>query len=1308
LQEYKRPKLQAIAKEIGLKVKANVTNVKLVDLILERNEVGSEVDSEQESTSLEAVPGRVSVKTGGGVQDSNKENVAIAQNIDETVVLKKANTNSVVPERVLVECSGRAKARKYEDNISIAEDEDDCIRIEKFNIPMTNGKLKCLKPAEWLNDEVINFYFGMLQERDNLKGVKSKYFNTFFMERLRVTNNGYTYENVQRWSRKFDVFSLEKVYIPVHVGQHWTLVVVDLVKKGVHYYDSYISSDNGEAIDIMEDTLTWLQDEARDKKETILNADEYTLFPTDESVPQQENGYDCGVFTIIAAKLLSNNQSLEYSQKDMGLFRTQIEIDILEGELPETRKLREEKELSGPVAKVIIDMSNDEGEEMEAPLKTGEVEALAPLLNAMTFSDGTKAPCPLITPENNGSCSSTSSPLTGEITQKISMPLSRAEFNSRWTSGLTTKHLKKYKPVVLSRFAEWKPRRTEEAIGKVLEECGEKLQAKYCMSAFQSAKEYLFGPFEEPGDIIEACCAWSNDLQLQPSGVFSMIFCTTSPQRPTRGEQRFVRCQGYKLLNCQCWLLYEHAIDMKFYLVGANFDHHRDCLLKGAEIAAHRRARGQLALPLTFFELAKAMRRYNFSTEQIMQFLQGKARDEGVTVTWNWKKVDYHVQKALGGFKWDVRESKEWLQKRFDELGLPYSYTEDADGVLERVFYVEEEALEHWKRGTKVVFFDTTHSTNNYDLKLGLFVSMDWHGRTTLLAVTLLRHEDAKSFHWVFSKFADSIGMPDIIFTDGDAAMGRALQPFETVHLLCIYHIGLNFKHHVDRLFPPRKRSVDNGIRDKFVKRFRDLMHLPFADNLDEEGIDEEFKRRYRELLEVLDEINPCPNDLEGNTQLSQVPEYSICDEEFLAKNDADAIEALQNRISDQGKKTPIWLAWQWLKKMYRTRRKWARCFVKLLRTYGSHSTQRSECANSMVKRELGGRKKLTDLFKLISHRRNKMTSESDEVAERLKIRQDRAKDKGLGPTIIKNLQGKLNSFAIKKLLEYHYISQEMEAMELCMVVDQRDKTPERMFKVGREYNNHPFTATLTSCSGACLLNTGLPCAHILKVHVATNTHSIDLDMIDDFWKLKETTSETPLTGGTTETPLTGGTTEHVEEIDHGFDQDEQIDVQPDCVDDNWLAKSYLNTDPSERYPAVLEAVKPFADVAMYSGEAFCEVMLTLNASAESLKKMFSIGPFNPDAGTTGNAMTQIPDADTTTGNAMTQIPDADTTTGNAMMQIPDADTTTGNAMTSKKGAGKTNGGRRGNRSTKRKRNASETRTSSSSGPSIKRPRDNE
>ena len=71
--------------------------------------------------------------------------------------------------------------------------------------------------------QVINFYMCMLQERDDLlcEGIpgrkSSHFFNSFFMERLLISDHAYTYSNVRRWSKKFDSFAQDKIYFPVRV-----------------------------------------------------------------------------------------------------------------------------------------------------------------------------------------------------------------------------------------------------------------------------------------------------------------------------------------------------------------------------------------------------------------------------------------------------------------------------------------------------------------------------------------------------------------------------------------------------------------------------------------------------------------------------------------------------------------------------------------------------------------------------------------------------------------------------------------------------------------------------------------------------------------------------------------------------------------------------------------------------------------------------------------------------------------------------------------------------------------------------------
>ena len=88
-------------------------------------------------------------------------------------------------------------------NQLMSEPHNDEILITRFAVDITRYKISCLNDRTWLNDEVINFYMKMLKARDDILCIKngkrkSWYFNSFFMERLLVTNKEYHYANVER------------------------------------------------------------------------------------------------------------------------------------------------------------------------------------------------------------------------------------------------------------------------------------------------------------------------------------------------------------------------------------------------------------------------------------------------------------------------------------------------------------------------------------------------------------------------------------------------------------------------------------------------------------------------------------------------------------------------------------------------------------------------------------------------------------------------------------------------------------------------------------------------------------------------------------------------------------------------------------------------------------------------------------------------------------------------------------------------------------------------------------------------------
>ncbi|RKP14754.1 hypothetical protein BJ684DRAFT_8060, partial [Piptocephalis cylindrospora] len=215
--------------------------------------------------------------------------------------------------------------------------------VDKFNIEIAREDLQTLAPRQWLNDEIVNFYLQLVAERAKTQSEalfiaspsassatstptfpKVHCFNTFFRKKL--IDKGYA--GVKKWTKKVDIFAQELILIPCHLGMHWTLAAIHVPDKIIAYYDSMHKEDHTTVTALSD----YLAEEHLEKKKEPLDMSQWRIvFEMD--CPAQMNGYDCGVFTIMAAEFLSRNAPLTYAQQDMQMLRRKIILEISEGKL---------------------------------------------------------------------------------------------------------------------------------------------------------------------------------------------------------------------------------------------------------------------------------------------------------------------------------------------------------------------------------------------------------------------------------------------------------------------------------------------------------------------------------------------------------------------------------------------------------------------------------------------------------------------------------------------------------------------------------------------------------------------------------------------------------------------------------------------------------------------------------------------------------------------------------------------------------------------------------------------------------------
>lgn len=207
--------------------------------------------------------------------------------------------------------------------LNIWKSKTNSLIVSNFQIDIFVRDLKTLDDRNWLNDNIIDYYFNLItSSNENVYGWTTHFFTTLQAK---------GYQGVARWARrrKVDLTKKDLILVPINIMEtHWALAVINNQDKSFGYYDSLASSGNINALRILKD---YMINEGK-RLNSNINFQSYEMHPSIKT-PQQKNGYDCGVFTCTCARYISNSLPLTYSQNDMKVIRRRMAYEIIQNKI---------------------------------------------------------------------------------------------------------------------------------------------------------------------------------------------------------------------------------------------------------------------------------------------------------------------------------------------------------------------------------------------------------------------------------------------------------------------------------------------------------------------------------------------------------------------------------------------------------------------------------------------------------------------------------------------------------------------------------------------------------------------------------------------------------------------------------------------------------------------------------------------------------------------------------------------------------------------------------------------------------------
>ena len=195
--------------------------------------------------------------------------------------------------------------------------------IQNFKLSFKEQTLNSLQPGKWLNDCAINYFLCCLSisaPKENIIVLDSQLIGTIQADLSKMERS----LEGKLGDRNLTTLTSLDILVPLNVdGTHWVLASLQTFRGYVTLYDSLKNTSmEKEHVDFMNEIMDGMDSIMKRSNNALwkvtMELDVEILF----DLPSQNNGYDCGLYTCMYAKLVYFDEDMVFGPKFISSLRT--------------------------------------------------------------------------------------------------------------------------------------------------------------------------------------------------------------------------------------------------------------------------------------------------------------------------------------------------------------------------------------------------------------------------------------------------------------------------------------------------------------------------------------------------------------------------------------------------------------------------------------------------------------------------------------------------------------------------------------------------------------------------------------------------------------------------------------------------------------------------------------------------------------------------------------------------------------------------------------------------------------------------